>query len=230
MTRTFNSPISDQRGEFTYLYEIHSSNAGTPEILRLTNSNADITALTFTWTAVGAMLGHSAANETRDQKAQGVELSLYGLDQTIIAQIQNNQFRGQLIVIYLLHFDPDTGVQDTPDLVFQGRQNGDYRVTETRDPENMETGGLVTVTTRISADLSQVNTKVSTRTNVHSHEEMLRRSGVVSPDDKFFNRVLSLVNKEIFWGTDAPYTGGNLGGGVGGNGGQDDRNGEDVWW
>lgn len=216
MARTLNSPIGVQRGEFVYLYEINHSGG----VVRLTNSSADIVALTFTWTAVGGALIHGGAPETTDRKGQSADLSLYGVDQTIISLIQNNNFRGRLLKIYLLHNDPDTGVQDTPDLIFQGRQNSDFKVTEDRSYDSPESGGGVTVTTRISADLSSIDQKVSTRCNVHSHEEMIRRSGVGSPDDKFFERVASLINKDIFWGTDAPErntvtagTGGSEGGG-----------------
>lgn len=222
MVRTLNSPIGDQRGEMAYLYEINHSGG----VLRITNASVDIVALTFTWTAVGGNLVHSGTPETPDRKAQSAELSLYGLDQTIIQQIQNNQFRGRLLKIYLLHWDPDTGVQDTPDLVYQGRQDGDYQVTESRDPESTESGGIVTVMTRITADLAAINQKMSTRCNTHSLEEMLKRSGVASPDDKFFERVPALVGKDIYWGKQAPERRSqNVGSGYGGG----DPN-EDIKW
>lgn len=207
MARTLNSPVADQRAEFIYLYEIEHS-GGT---IRVTNASADVTALAQTWTAIGGLLIHGGVPETPDRKAQAVELRLYGVNQQIISAIQQNQFRGRPLRIYLLHFDPDTGVQDTPDLVHLGRQNDDYRVTESRDDEDTESGGEVVVMTRISADTASINNKVSTRCNVHSHEEMLRRSGVTTPDDKFFARVASLMNKEIYWGEQNPE--GRLGGG-----------------
>lgn len=197
MTRTLNSPIADQRGEFTYLYEVNYSGGG---VLRLTNASGDITALSQTWTAVGARLSHAAPLETVDRKAQGLELELYGIDQTITDAIQANNFRGQVLRIYLLHFDETTGAQDTPDLIFVGRQNGEWRIEESREHDSVESGGSVTVRTRVGADLAQVNAKVSTRSNVRSHEEMIRRSGVSSPTDLFFFRVKSLANKEIWWG------------------------------
>jgi len=201
MTRTLNSPIGDQRGEFTYLYEINYSGGG---VLRLTNASGDLTALSQTWTAVGAQLVHGAPEETTDRKAQGVELELYGIDQTITDAIQANNFRGHVLRIYLLHFDETTGAQGTPDLLFVGRQNGEWRVQETRDHSNQESGGTVSVRTRVAADLAQLNAKVSTRSNVGSHEEMIRRSGVASPTDLFFFRVKSLANKEIWWGPTNP--------------------------
>lgn len=197
MARTLNSPVAGARAEFVYLYEINHS-AG---VVRLTNSSSDVVALTFTWTAVGGSLLQGATPDLPDRRGQGVELTLYGVDQTIISIIQNNQFRGRLIKIYMVHFDPDTGVIDTPDLIFRGRQNGDYEITEDRSSDSTTSGGLVTVKTRISADLSAINIKQSCRTNVHSHEEFLRRSGVVSPDDKFFERVSTIMNKGVPWGT-----------------------------
>lgn len=200
MARTLNSPVADQRAEMVYLYEIEHS-GGT---LRLTNASADITALTFTWTAVGGALAHGAAAESPDRRSQGMSLELYGVDQTITQQVQNNQFRGYPITIYILFYDPTTGVQDTPDIIFRGRQNADYTGKETREFDNQETGGTSTLATRISADLASINARVSVRCNVHNHEEMLRRSGVVAPDDKFFSRVASLMDKEIFWGTVNP--------------------------
>lgn len=200
MTRPINSPIGDQRGEFVYLYEINHSGG----ILRLTNASRDITTLTFLWTALGGRLIHNGAPDTGSNKAQGIELELFGVDQTIISAIQNNQFRGRLIRIYLLHFDVSTGVQDTPDLIFQGRQNGDYTVREDRDFESPESGGSVSVRTRISADLAEINIKKSIRCNVSSHEEFLRRSGQASPSDDFFSRVQSLMGKDIFWGQPTP--------------------------
>ncbi len=205
MARTLNSPIGDQRGEFTYLYEINHSGG----IIRVTNSSSDIVALTFTWLALGGSLIHDEAPDVADRKAQSVELSLFGVTQTIIAAIQANQFRGRLIKIYVVHFDPDTGVIDTPDLIFQGRQNDDWKIIESRDNEDVKSGGLVTVTTRISADLSSINSIQSIRCNVHNHEEFLRRSGVGAPDDKFFARVPTIMNLDIYWGTSTPSDSGD---------------------
>lgn len=196
MTRALNSPVANVRAEFVYLYEINHS-AG---VLRLTNSSSDIVALTFTWTAVGGSLIHGAAPDVPDSRAQGIELTLYGVDQTIISIIQNNQFRGRLIKIYLVHFNPDTGAIFSPDLIFRGRQNGDYKVSEDRQSDSTSSGGLVTVKTRISADLAVVNVIQSCRANVISHEEFLRRSGVTTPDDDFFIRVPTIMDKVVFWG------------------------------
>jgi hypothetical protein len=219
--RSLNSPVADQRGEFVYLYEITHS-GGT---IRVTNSSADISALSQTWTAIGGALLHGAPPETSDRKAQGVQLSLYGVNQQVISAIQSNQFRGQLIKIYLVHFDVDTGVIDTPDLIFQGRQNGDYQISESRDFESTDSGGAVTVSTRVTADTASINNKVSTRCNVPSHQELLRRAGLTATDE-FFRRVPSLTNQPVFWGGDIPIGGTGQAGGSG----QPDDAYEAIWW
>jgi hypothetical protein len=183
------------------------------------------------FTAVGGQLIHSGAPEIGDLKAQGSQLELYGVDQTVINLIQANNFRGRPLRIYLVHFDPDTGVQDTPDLIFVGRQNGDFTVIEDRQHDNPSgSGGTVTVSTRITADIASVNTKVSTRSNVTSHEEMLRRSGVASPDDKFFKRVITLQNKDIYWGRFAPNVRGTIGADEFDRGSDDSDGGEGRIW
>ena len=201
MSRTLNSPVTDQRGELVYLYEITHS-GGT---IRVTNSSADITTTSpsATWTAIGGALLHGSPVEVGDRKAQGVELRLYGVNQQIISAIQNNQFRGYMAKVYLLHYNPDTGVANTPDLLFQGRQNSDYKVTESRDHTSTDSGGTVTVSTRITGDVALMNRKVSTRANVPSHQDMLRRKSLTATDT-FFSRVASLAGKDIYWGTGEP--------------------------
>jgi hypothetical protein len=199
LTRTLNSPIADERAEFAFLYEINHSGG----VIRMTNASRDVVALGETWTAVGGSLLQGGVPDVSDRKAQGVDLTLFGVSQTIIALIQINQFRGRNILIYLIMADPDTGIFGDPDLIFRGRQNSDYKITEDRDFDSTESGGTVTVKTRISADLSQINSAVSCRTNVPSHQEFLRRAGIAT-DDQFFERVITIMNQTIFWGTADP--------------------------
>ncbi|KKN45115.1 hypothetical protein LCGC14_0686170 [marine sediment metagenome] len=197
--RTLNTAVDAERLEFTYLYEINHS-GGT---IFITNASRDIVALGETWTAVGGALLQGPVSDMSDRKAQGVELSLWGVSQTIIALIQLNQFRGRTILIYLVGGDPDTGAFTTPDLIFRGRQNSDYKITEERDHDSTTSGGSVVVKTRISSDLSQINTKMSCRCSVPSHQAYLSRAGL-DPDDDFFERTLSIMNTAIYWGTENP--------------------------
>ena len=197
--RTLNSEIDAERAEYAFLYELNHSGG----VIRMTNASRDVIALGETWTAVGGSLLQGAVPDVADRKAQGVDLELFGVSQTIIALIQINQFRGRNVLIYLIMADPDTGEFGDPDLIFRGRQNSDYKVTEDRDFESTESGGTAKVRTRISADLSQINSAISCRSNVPSHQEFLRRAGIAT-DDEFFSRVSTIMNKTIFWGTADP--------------------------
>ncbi len=199
MTRTLNSDVGAERAEFAFLYEINHSGG----VIRMTNASRDVFALSETWTAVGGSLLQGTVPDVNDRKAQGVDLTLFGVSQTIIALIQINQFRGRLILIYLIMADPDTGEFTVPDLIFRGRQNSDYKITETRDAESTEAGGTVTVKTRITSDLSQINSAISVRSNIPSHQEFCRRAGLAT-DDLFFDRVITIMNKTVFWGTADP--------------------------
>ncbi len=202
MSRVLNTDIAAERLEFTYLYEINHSGG----VIRITNASRDIVALGETWTAVGGALLQGPVSDLDDRKAQGVELSLFGVTQTIIAVIQQNQFRGRLVLVYLIAADPDDGVFGDPDLIFRGRQNSDYKITEERDHDSTDSGGSVTVKTRISSDLSQITSKMSCRCSVPSHQEYLRRAGLAT-NDQFFERVLSIASISVYWGTEAPESG-----------------------
>ena len=202
MTRTINATgYDDQRAEFVYLYELRYS-SGT---LFLTNASADIVVLGQTWDSTNGHIVHEPTSEQGDSRAQGVSLDLFGVDQSIISVILANNFRGRLARIYLMHFDPDTGVAQTPDLIWQGRQMGDYEIEEDRDSD-ISGGGSVRVTTTIASSLSVLNVVSSVRANVVSHREMLRRGGLAVVD-KFFERVPAIMSRELLWGTEQVHKG-----------------------
>lgn len=226
MTRTLNATTyGNQRREFIYLYALDYSGGS----LYFTTGPADVVFDSNTYQAVGGAILHEPIPETADRKAQGITLNLFGVDQTVIAAILLNQFRGHDCRIYIQHYDPDTGVAETPDLIWRGQQDGDYKITENRDDDGRTQS--VSVSTRVTSAMAVTNVMRSVRSNISSHQEMLRRAGL-STTDLFFGRVATLADKNIYWGTEAPDPasgtrpgrgeGGKEGGG-GGAGGGDDR-------
>lgn len=213
MTRTLNSSVAQQRHEYAYLYEFEFS-GGT---LRFTNASFDIDYGGNTYSAVGGLLQHDQISETQDRRAQGVDVKLSGVDQTVISAILTNNFRGREARIWLIHIDPDTGTHETPDLVWRGRMNGEFQIEEDRDEDGE--AHSVTVSTRIVSAMAMLNTVRSVRTNVASHEEMLRRAGQASPTDTFFSRIQTLAGKQVYWGQEAPEESSKHGGQTGGDGG-----------
>lgn len=199
MTRTLNSPVDEQSSEYCYLYELDYS-GGT---LYITNFSGDLSYGGNTYEALGGNLIHEPINETEDRKAQGITLKLFAVDQTVISTILNNQFRNYEARIYLVHFDA-SGVMQTPDLVWKGRQYGDYQGTEDRDYEG---GGACTLQIKIASPLNYLDIPNGVRCNVNSHNEMLRRAGQsIDPLDDFFIRIPSISGVNIYWGTETPTT------------------------
>lgn len=185
-----------QRVEFAYLYELNYS-GGT---LYLTNAPHDISWDGNTWVSLGGNLVHEAVQEDPNTGVQEVILNLFGVDQTIISSILSNNFRGRIARIYIVYFDPDTGVMATPYMIAQGPQMGDYEIRENRQ-EIEDSGGVVEVSATIASPLARQKVLRSVRTNVTSHNEMLRRAGL-STGDQFCSRVNTLQGKKIYWGTE----------------------------
>lgn len=199
MSRTLNSPVGDQRGELVYLYELEYS-SGT---LYLTNSSADISWNGNTYVALGGQTLHQEVSEIHDRQAQGVRMTLFAVNQSIISTILQHDFRNRVAKIYLVHFDPDTGVMDTPDLIWSGRQHGDYQIEE----EIGEEQSTARITTRIASAMAMLEHPRSVRANVTSHNEMLKRAGVTTGDN-FFKFLPAIQGKPFMWGSETPAAGG----------------------
>lgn len=206
MSRSLNSPVDNERSEYVYLFDIEYS-GGT---IYLNTGSTDIDYGGNTYVAASGTLIHDSIEETSDRKAQQVRLQLWGVDQSIISTILSENFRGRSVVIRLLHIDPDTGVIGTPDELFIGKQNGDYTVRENRDETGAVTG-TVTVETRIKSAIGSLYNTNSVRSNVLSHQEMLRRAGISPTNDTMFERVPDLVATSISWGVPVPHQ--SIGGG-----------------
>ena len=215
MTRTLNSPVGDQRGEYVYLYEFRYSGGD----VFINSGSTDILFGGDTYIASLGLVAHDTIIETSDRAAQQLRVQMGGVDQSIISTVLTNNFRGYPVFISLVHFDPDTGVIDTPDLLFVGRQNGDYVVTEEHSPDDSTQS--VVIETRFKSALGSLSNINSVRSNSLSHQEMLRRGGIAATADKFFERVASIERKQVYWGQPTPA--GRWSGGFGDSGpGKDD--------
>lgn len=174
------------------------------------------------WTPLGlpggeSALGIGSVTESGDIKAQGIEISLDGVDRTIIDIINQNHFRGRKVRIWRVWLDEDTGEIDDALNIFEGFQNDDFTIEEV--PPSIEETGAVTVKTRVTSDLAVLQRIVSVLTNTESHNDMLRRAGLATGDTSF-NKVPGITDKIIYWGRPVPQKGGTKSG-TGGRGGGD---------
>jgi hypothetical protein len=209
-----NAIAADEGVEFVHLIEINFS--GGPA--RIHTGAVDLDWNGFSWQAVGGALELGAVEETMDGGAQGVELRLSGVDQTVLSLLLGESFRGRDVAVWRAHLDQTTGeVVGTPLLLFQGPQLEPYTVEEQRG----RTGNTVRISTRFSSLLSLRNVR-GIRSNVTSHSHYF-------PGDTFFQHTSSLANRKIYWGSSTPRSG-TPGGGVGWGGGDDNNGAGDVLW
>jgi hypothetical protein len=162
MRYDFLNAITSDRAEFVHLLEFQFA-SGT---VRLTTGAQDLSWGGFQWEAVGGLLEMGGVEETSDSRAQGVDVKLSGVDQTVLAVLLTSQYRGRTVTIWRAHLDDTTGqfVGD-PLLLFQGLQLSPYTV----DEERSRTAGTVRISTRLSGYFGVERVR-GIMTNLVSHQ------------------------------------------------------------
>lgn len=189
MTYDFLAAITAESAEFVHLLEMEFS-GGT---VRFCTGVQDLLWNAFTWDAVGGLLQFGGVEETTDAKAQGVDIKLSGVDQTVAALLLTNQYRGRAVKIYRAHLNKTSGqVVGEPLLLFQGLQLSPYNIEEQRDFG----GGTVQISTRFSGYFG-VSRVRGIQTNLVSHQHHFN-------GDTFFQYTAQLTNAKVYWGTATP--------------------------
>ena len=193
LTAGMQTAVAAQTGEIAYLFQIDSSGGS----VRLATSPVNISWNSQTWEGIGGTLAFSAVEETPDMSGQGVELTLSGVNQTIISVLLNNQFRGYEVRIWLAHFASTGTIVSSPLEIFRGRQLSDYRITETRRENDQP--GTVSVKTKVQSRLAVLLNAQPVLTSEVSHNDMLKRAGVAT-GDTFFRNVPAIAGPSLDWG------------------------------
>ena len=195
LTAGMQAAVAAQTGEIVYLFQIGTS-GGT---IRVCSAPVDIAWNSQTWEGIGGTLAFSGVEETADPAGQGVELTLAGVDQTIISALLQNQFRGYEVRIWLAHLAANGTIIADPIEIFRGRQLSDYRITEERATD--KSAGTVTVVTRVQSRLAILRHAQPVFTSETSHNDMLKRAGLTI-GDTFFRNVPAIAGKTLKWGDD----------------------------
>lgn len=201
MRLDYFTAIESPTSEMVHLLEFDFSSG----IVRLNTGAQDVSWNGQTWEAVGGLLEMGGVEETNDARGQGVDVRLSGVEQSILAVLLNNNYRGRPVKIYRGHLNNVTGqfIGD-PLLLFQGLQLNPYTVEEERDRGS----GTVRISTRISGYFGVERVR-GIQTNMMSHQHHFA-------GDTFFQHTTSLANTKIYWGTTSPSSvsrGGRLSGG-----------------
>lgn len=139
-----------------------------------------------TWTGIGGNMTFDKVSSTNDLSSYGVNITLSGVDRSIIALILQKKYIGRVCKMYLMQFKDDGTIDGTPLLLFWGFANGGFKITEnfTNDIPTC------TVVARMTDRLGEVEVVTGIQTNLASHQK-------ISPGDTFFRNVPGLRIKEV---------------------------------
>jgi len=187
LTSGMQTAVAAQTGTIIHFIELVTSGGTT----RLTTAPVDISWDSQTWSGIGGVLLFSVATESSDGRQSGVEIEISAVDQTVIAAILNNHFRGRSIKIWMGHIDSNGDVIADPVLLFGGFQNAGWRMAEMRDEEGG--GGVASVSTRAVPRTAELSQSSGIKCNITSHQQYF--SG-----DTFFQNVPNIEGKAVHWG------------------------------
>jgi hypothetical protein len=152
-----------------------------------------------TYTAFGGQIALGTGREGDDARASGLSLQLSGVNQTILAALLTDFYRGRLATISRVYYDAAGAVIGGAVVLYEGYLNDDWQLRALRS-EQLDAGNAI-LETRIGSRLNQPNQQRGIRTNLTSHQRQF--SG-----DLFFQFVPAIAGKTIKWGAPVIVGGG----------------------
>lgn len=191
MPRTITTGVLAQvtatSAEFVHLIELDFS-TGT---IYLSTGSTDVTTGGNTYVAIGGVLSVNAIPETGDISQSQIELTVSGVNTTIIAALLTSFAVNYGVVISRVYFDSSYSVISTPLVLFSGLMNGGMEIREKR-PTNDSTLPTCEVTLRCSSRLANLDEQRSIQCNVFSHDFWY-------PGDRLFELAQQISYKPITW-------------------------------
>jgi len=137
-----------------------------------------------TYTGVVPILNVDTVHEQKQVAATGFNLTLSGLDPTILSLAENEPYQGRSLEMYLALLDATGAVISTPYMMFKG-----YMDTMTID----DNGQTISITIAVENELIALERALSTSYTPESQK-------VNFPNDTFFNFVANIQNQTAHWG------------------------------
>jgi hypothetical protein len=152
--------------------------------LRFWTGYGDITANSETWTGSGTVISFSSTNEATDLSANGMTITMTGLEASIISIMLSENYRGRLAKVYLGALGSNNLPVSSLYQIFAGRM--DIMTLQ----ENGETANISISIENVLIDLERPRARKLT------NEEQLKRY----PGDNSLKNVASLQDRQIAWG------------------------------
>lgn len=151
--------------------------------IRLWTGTGELSWDGFTWTGAGGLLGFTTPKEDTEVKANGISISLSGMPAEVLSIALGEDYQGRSCTVYYGVFSAGAIVDD-PMIAFRGK---------------MDVMPIVD-----SGDKSTISITVENRLII-LHRSRSRRwtdedQKIDYPDDKGFEFLQSLQEKEIEWG------------------------------
>lgn len=158
---------------------------------------------TATFSCLGGEFTFEPPRESIDLAANGVRVTLSGVDQTVLSLLLSDNCIGRKVYLWRAHFNATTyAVLGTPLLLFSGYANDAWEVEHVPAPD-AGGAGTVSLATRFvdaTAVLDQVR---GICMNLETHQS-------VYSGDTFFQFVPGLQNKALYWGALSILLGGKM--------------------
>lgn len=183
--------VAAQVHAFADLVELTFLSGGT---VRVTTAPCNLVTTTpaATWSGIGGVMSVGPVQEGTDPSGYGLDLTLDGVDQTILSYFLTDQWRGRAVKVYRAHVESNGTITADPLLIFEGNMNGALRLEE--HPPGDALAGRCTLTMRCTDPMGELDQIRGIQTNVETHQAL------VSATDTFFSFVPTLINKRIQWG------------------------------
>jgi hypothetical protein len=183
----------------------------TDDILVWSGSD-DIVINSETYTGAGQLLSIGSVEEGLELKSNGLNVSLSGMDETILNYALTENYQNRPITLYLGYVMGGTNEVAGTLTLFKGRMTS---LTIDDTPQG----------SRVSIDAENRLVDLDRPSNFRYTKES---QNFLHDGDTGFNRVASLQDKQINWGKTSSTAGGGGGGGGNGSSGDDSSQGRVV--
>ena len=163
-------------------FELEINDGSPSEFVRASDAPYSITWGGQEWLGVGTFGKISAAEETTELKAPGIEVTLNGVDPSLVSIALGRHIQGDPVTVYLGFLDEGHGLIDTPFILFRGR-------ADTMPIKLGQTAAIRLTVESVLADWDRP------RVRRYNNADQQQRF----PSDKFFEFAEQTVDKDVIW-------------------------------